>query len=131
MSYYDDEDYYRSSGRLYWYFFKFAFNVAVIIILYKLLYIPNYPEDLKNSSALYIMPIVGVLGAFLYLAYWFGRNNSMYIIGIGAGSIGLMALTSFETVLTLYSLVILAAIGYLVYLLIKRYILPFFRRRRY
>jgi len=130
MSYYEDEEDERASVKFYGLVFKFAFNFAIIMILYKFLYTPNYPEDLKNSSALYIMPIVGLLGAFLYLAYWFGRKNSMYIIGIGGGSIGLMALTSFETILTLYSLVILATIGYVFFLLIKLYILPIFKKRR-
>ncbi|MGX1753435.1 hypothetical protein [Sphingobacterium sp. NPDC055346] len=130
MSYYDDEVHYKSSARLYGFLFKVAFNFAIIMILYKLLYIPNYPEELKNSAALYVMPIIGIVGAFFYLSYWIGRKSSMYIVGIGGFSIGLLALTSFETILTLYSLVILAAIGYVVFLLIKLYILPIFKKRR-
>ena len=129
MSYYDDEDYYRSSGRLYWYFFKFAFNIAILIILYKLLYIPNFPEDLKNSPALYVMPIIGTIGAYCYLSYWFGWKNSLYIVGVTGFSIGLMALTSFQTLSTLYGVVMLIALGYGGYLLIRMVVRAFLNRR--
>jgi len=129
MSYYEDEDDHRSSVKFYGFLFKIAFNIAIVIILYKLLYIPNYPEQLRNSSALYIMPIIGTIGTYFYLAYWFGRKNSLYIVSVAGFSIGLMTLTSFETLLTIYSLGVLVAIGYAVYLLIKLYILPIFKKR--
>ena len=129
MSYYEDEEDYRSSVKFYGFLFKIAFNIAIVIILYKLLYIPNYPEDLKNSPALYIMPIVGIIGAYCYLSYWFGLKNSLYIVGVAGGSIGLAALTSFQTLSTLYGLGLLIALGYGGYLLIKMVVQAFIKRR--
>jgi len=68
MGYYDDEESYRSSARFYGFVFKVAFNFAIIMILYKLLYFPNYPEELKSSEAHYIMPLIGIIrGIFLFI----------------------------------------------------------------
>lgn len=128
MSYYEDEENYRSSVKFYGFLFKVAFNFAIIMILYKLLYIPNYPEELKSSAALYIMPIIGIIGAYFYLSYWFGRKSSLYIVGIGGFSIGLIALTSVQTLFTLYGLSLLVALGYGGYLLIKVIIQAFIKR---
>lgn len=129
MSYYEDEEDYKSSVKFYGFFFKIAYNIAIVIILYKLLYIPNYPEDLKNSPALYIMPVIGAIGAYCYLSYWFGWKNSLYIVGIAGFSIGLMALTSFQTLSTLYGVGFLIALGYGGYLLIKMVVQAFLKRR--
>jgi hypothetical protein len=97
--------------------------------LYKLLYIPNFPEELKNSPALYVMPIIGTIGAYCYLSYWFGWKNSLYIVGVAGFSIGLMALTSFQTLSTLYGVGLLIALGYGGYLLIKMVVRAFLNRR--
>lgn len=129
MSYYEDEEDYRSSVKFYGFLFKIAFNIAIVIILYRLLYIPNYPEDLKNSPALYIMPVIGTIGAYCYLSYWFGWKNSLYIVGIAGFSIGLMALTSFQTLSTLYWVGFLIALSYGGYLLIKMIVQAFLKRR--
>lgn len=129
MSYYQEEEDHRSSVKFYGLLFKIAFNIAVIIILYKLLYSPNYPEELRNSSARYIMPIIGTVGAYFYLTYWFGWKNSLYIVGVAGFSIGLMALTSFETLSTLYGLALLIALGYGAYLLVKMIVQAFVKRR--
>jgi hypothetical protein len=129
MSYYEDEEGYRSSVKFYGFLFKIAFNIAILIILYKLLYIPNFPEELKNSPALYVMPIIGTIGAYCYLSYWFGWKNSLYIVGVAGFSIGLMALTSFQTLSTLYGVGLLIALGYGGYLLIKMVVRAFLNRR--
>ncbi|MFD2556655.1 hypothetical protein [Sphingobacterium tabacisoli] len=129
MSYYQEEEDHRSSAKFYGLLFKIAFNIAIIIILYKLLYTPNYPEELRNSSALYIMPIIGTVGTYFYLTYWFGWKNSLYIVGVAGFSIGLMALTSFETLSTLYGLGLLIALGYGAYLLVKMIVQAFVKRR--
>jgi|GEM_PF-3819902 len=129
MSYYEDEEEYRSSVKFYGFLFKIAFNIAILIILYKLLYIPNFPEDLKNSPALYVMPIIGTIGAYCYLSYWFGWKNSLYIVGVAGFSIGLMALTSFQTLSMLYGVVMLIALGYGGYLLIRMVVRAFLNRR--
>lgn len=128
MSYYDDEEDYRSSARFYGFVFKVAFNFAIIMILYKLLYFPNYPEELKSSEALYIMPVVGIIGAYFYLSYWFGRKSSLYVVGIGGLTIILIVLTSVQTLLTLYGLALLVGLGYVGYLLIKFIIQAFIKR---
>jgi hypothetical protein len=129
MIYYEDEEGYRSSVKFYGFLFKIAFNIAILIILYKLLYIPNFPEELKNSPALYVMPIIGTIGAYCYLSYWFGWKNSLYIVGVAGFSIGLMALTSFQTLSTLYGVGLLIALGYGGYLLIKMVVRAFLNRR--
>ena len=129
MSYYKNEEDYRSSLKFYGFLFKIAFNIAIVIILYKLLYIPDYPEDLKNSPALYIMPVIGAIGVYCYLSYWFAWKNSLYIVGIAGFSIGLMALTSFQTLSTLYGVGFLIALGYGGYLLIKMVVQTFLKRR--
>lgn len=129
MSYYEDEEDHRSSVKFYGFLFKIAFNIAIIIVLYKLLYIPNFPEELKNSPALYVMPTIGTLGAYCYLTYWFGWKNSLYITGVAGLSIGLTALTSFQTLSTLYGVGLLIALGYGGYLLIKMVVQAFLKRR--
>lgn len=129
MSYYEDEEDYRSSVKFSGFLLKIAFNIAIIIILYKLLYIPNFPEELKNSPALYVMPTIGTLGAYCYLTYWFGWKNSLYITGVAGFSIGLTALTSFQTLSTLYGVGLLIALGYGGYLLIKMVVQAFLKRR--
>lgn len=129
MSYYEDEEDYRSSVKFYGFLFKIAFNIAILIILYKLLYIPNFPEELKNSPALYVMPIIGTIGVYCYLSYWFGWKNSLYIVGVAGFSIGLMALTSFQTLSTLYGVGLLLALGYGGYLLIRMVVRAFLNRR--
>ncbi len=129
MSYYEDEEDYRSSVKFYGFLFKIAFNIAILIILYKLLYIPKFPEELKNSPALYVMPIIGTIGAYCYLSYWFGWKNSLYIVGVAGFSIGLMALTSFQTLSTLYGVGLLIALGYGGYLLIRMVVRAFLNRR--
>lgn len=128
MLYYEDEEDYRSSVKFYGFFFKIAFNIAIVVILYKLLYIPNYPEDLKNSLALYTMPVIGAIGVYCYLSYWFAWKNILYIVGIVGFSIGLMVLTNFQTLSTLYGLGLLIALGYGGYLLIKMVVQAFLKR---
>ncbi|MGV3704307.1 MAG: hypothetical protein ACO1NU_02920 [Arcticibacter sp.] len=129
MSYYEDEEDYRSSVKFSGFLFKIAFNIAIIIILYKLLYIPNFPEELKNSPALYVMPTIGTLGAYCYLTYWFGWKKSLYITGVAGFCIGLTALTSFQTLSTLYGVGLLITLGYGGYLLIKMVVQAFLKRR--
>lgn len=119
MSYYDDEYDERASARAMWMFFKLALNGAIIVILYKLLYIPNYPDFLRESNALYVMPIVGTIGAYFYLAYWFGKKLSLYLVGAAVFSVGLAALTSFDTVFKLYTLAVFGGLVYGCYLLIR------------
>lgn len=125
--YYDDEDH-KSSAKAMALFLKLAFNIAILIILYKLLYIPNFPELLRNGPALYIMPIIGTIGAYLYLCFWMGWKNSLYIVGIGGFTIGLAALTSLQTIITLYGLAILAVMGYGLYLFIQLIIRKMFKK---
>src|SRR5690606_8598580 len=129
MSYYEDEEDRRASAKFYGLLFKIIFNIAVVMILYKLLYIPNYTEELRNSPARFVMPIMGTIGTYFYLAYWFGRKNSLYIVGVAGFSIGLMALTSFEIVLSLYGLGTLGALIYGGYLLVKALVQAFIKRR--
>jgi hypothetical protein len=75
------------------------------------------------------MPIIGTIGAYCYLSYWFGWKNSLYIVGVAGFSIGLMALTSFQTLSTLYGVGLLIALGYGGYLLIKMVVRAFLNRR--
>lgn len=52
---------------------KFLFNLAILMIIGKLFYAPFAPElqDADNTFK-YYLPIVGVIGSYLYLAAWFG-----------------------------------------------------------
>lgn len=117
MSYHDDEDNYKSSEKATGLLLKAAFNIAIIIVLYKLLYYPDFPETLRNSGYLYIMPIVGIIGTFFYLTYWFGMKNSLYITGILGSFILLLALTSADILFAIYGLGIIASLAYGIYLL--------------
>lgn len=130
MSYYEDEEDYRSSVKFYGFVFKMALNIAILVVLYKLLNFPSFPEELKNSAALYVMPIIGTIGAYCYLSYWFGWKNSLYIVGVTGFSIGLVALTSFQTLTSLYGIGLLIALGYGGYFLIKMVVQYFLKRRQ-
>lgn len=119
MSYYDDEDDYKASVKATGFFLKIAFNIAILIILFKFLYYPGFPEILRNSEYLYIMPTIGIIGTYFYLSYWFGRKTSICITGLVALSILIVVFTSADTLLNIYALAIISFLGYGIYLLAK------------
>jgi len=120
MGYEDEEGYgYRGSGEGLKFIFIVGLNLAIIIVICRLLYVPAFPDDLKGTSALYAMPIAGAFASYLYLAFWFGWKHSLYIIlGLGA-LLGMTLLTSVKTVASIQGLGIIVAIGYGIFLLIR------------
>src|SRR5690606_6225340 len=120
MGYEDEEGYgYRGSGEGLKFIFIVGLNLAIIIVICRLLYVPAFPDDLKGTSALYAMPIAVAFASYLYLAFWFGWKHSLYIIlGLGA-LLGMTLLTSVKTVASIQGLGIIVAIGYGIFLLIR------------
>lgn len=128
MSYYDEEDY-KGLAEFFWLAFKIAFNIAIIVLIYRFLNVPDFPEDIKETKFLYIFPAVGVLGAYLYLSFWIGWKYSKYVI-LALAAAGLFIwLLGWEAITLIYGLGFIGGIIYLIYLLIKIYILPIFKKR--
>ncbi|WP_158500329.1 hypothetical protein [Sphingobacterium sp. ML3W] len=64
--------------------FKILFNLAIIIIIGRLFYAPYEPK-LQGTNLVYILPCIGLLSSYLYLAVWFGWKKGFKILCYVAG----------------------------------------------
>lgn len=58
---------------------KVLFNLAIITIIGKFCYAP-LDASLKGTELIYIFPFIGMMGAYLYLSFWFGWKRAFHII---------------------------------------------------
>lgn len=97
----------------------FIFNIGILALIGRLFYASVAPET-EGTTLSVLLPIVGLIGTYLYLLYWFGKKTAIRILLYLTGSVLLSMVFLFDNSFTkwfwkIIALGFLIGIGYVLY----------------